>query len=302
MLQHVEQGQMFKNITTIAEGRLHVGPTLAKSIIEQNSYELQRPIQRHHVLLLAHMMKNGGWNEGSQLAFARINKRLILVNGYHRLSAIILSELTQEFQVLIVDVEDMDAVGTLYARFDTGTRKRTNAEIFSAMSFSEKYGIGKNVANRLIRAATILENGFHRAHYTEKPEIQDVDYKIAISAKWAKPAILFQDLIKGAAPFLKDRLLSAGIMAVALATLVHQQGKAVPFWKGIAEDDGLRVGDPRKALARDLLTRNLHSGNRRQAEVSASTAWNAWYSNRSLKLVKFYGENAKFSILGTPWK
>lgn len=289
-----------QNQNRITEGRAHIGPKKAQEILTACAYPKQRKVYPHHVEFLKGVMLRGGWNVGSQLAFARLEGRLTLVNGYHRLHAIIGADQTQEFQLLIIDVDNPADIDHLYSRFDTGSRPRTTAELLNAIDFSKNTGLGKLVSSRLLAAAALIENGFKRVNAYELPESKDIDFRILAAKKWAVPAATYEDLVRLADKHIKRKLFTASVMSVALTTVLHQPSSAAVFWKGVAEDDGLRKGDPRKALSLYLIRTPLGVKEIDLTIKAAALAWNAHFLGKPLNFLR--PGAAIFSVLGAPWK
>jgi hypothetical protein len=98
--------------------------------------------------------------------------------------------------------------------------------------------------------------------------------------------IVLPILIERAKALLQKRgLLTPSVVAVALLTLRDQPAKAKEFWDGVAMDDGLRRGDPRHTLVKTLRDRPLRGSHSEGGRI-ASTAWNAYYSNRELTFIR----------------
>lgn len=285
----------------VREGRLVVDATLAKRILDEAAYQRQRRIYPHHVRFLSGEMERGCFGQGSQLAFCLLNGRLILVNGYHRMTAIAASGLPQEFQVRVQPVASSEDVDRDYHQHDFGTRKRSVAEVLSAMDFAKRHGLSRTMARVVYEAALLLENNLARVNYQQNPMYRSVDYRVELAQKWVKPASDFEAALTRATPDIKSKLLRAGPAAVGIATFTYQQGKATDFWMGLAERDGLRRNDPRQSLSDDLLRRNMSQDSHDQGEKACAVAWNAFYEVRKLQVIKVYSDRP-LKLLGTPWR
>lgn len=288
-------------VKVIREGRLIVDAPLAKRILAEAAYQRQRRIYPHHVRFLSGEMERGSFGQGSQLAFCLFNGRLVLVNGYHRMTAIVASGFSQEFQVRVQPVASQEEVDRDYHQHDFGTRKRSVAEVLGAMDFAKKHGLSRTMARVLYEAALLLENNFARVSYQQNPLYRSVDYRVELAQKWVKPASDFEVSLARANPDIKSKLLHCGPAAVGIATFTYQQSKATDFWMGLAERDGLRRNDPRQSLSDDLLRRNMSQDSHDQGEKSCAVAWNAFYEGRKLQVIKVYADRP-LKILGTPWR
>lgn len=285
----------------IREGRLRIGPELAQRILSEALYKNQRKVYRHHVVLLADDMRRKRWTAGSQICFVLFHGRLYLVNGQHRLHAVIESGEEIEFQILIEAADDEAQLAAIYYRFDRKQRARTTAEVLNAAGVAERFGLSKTAAKATFEAAGLISNGFRRANYQQDPlKARSDDLRLDAARAWWEFGAEYDRLIEPADKVTKGKLFSSGVVAVALVTLKYQQERAVSFWGGLAEDDGLRSGDPRKTLRRDLLNRSLSSGSPITPVQVPALAWNAFYAGRSLKIIKVYDE-AAVRIAGTPF-
>lgn len=98
------------------------------------------------------------------------------------------------------------------------------------------------------------------------------------------------------------RYLLMADAAAAMVTLKYQQEKATGFWSGMAADDGLRKGDPRKSALQYLLRHGIGSGGNSLAWAGiagVSLCWNAWFRDETLIQVKA-ASVSEIVLLGTP--
>jgi hypothetical protein len=284
----------------IKEGRLTVDPAMAQRILDEARYEGQRHSFAHHIALLTDAMRREQWTAGSQIAFGEFEGRLHLVNGKHRMHAVIGAGRSIEFQVLIERCADRAALDALYHRFDVVQRRRSLAEVLNATGIAESHKLSKSMAKATYEAAGLLMNDLKRPNYQVDPvQARSVDARLDAALPWWPFAATYERAIEPAHRAVKGKLLAAGVVAVALLTLRYQPAKGWEFWHGLAVDDGLRVADPRQTLAKDLMNRRLNAGSMNQGVIAASLAWNAFYQGRSLKIIKVH-QGAKALVLGTP--
>lgn len=285
----------------IKEGRMSINAQMAAYLIsDEINYPRQRPIKMHHVKGIVDKMLTGAWVSGHSINFAKLGDRLFLVNGQHRLKAITLCGKRQEFNVCITPVRSMDEVHKLYCTFDTGTRARSASEILNAAGVSERTGLSKTIVKALCGSAVFIEMGMDQVNYQQCPKVRNHDYRIECAYKWADTAKNYEQAINAAEPFMRQKLLTQGVMAVGLVTFRHQPEFAVAFWRGLADDNGLRVGDPRHTLSRDLRSRHLTAGTVSSGAKASSIAWNAYLNRRSIKRIHVI-PGSELVIAGTPW-
>lgn len=283
----------------IREGRMVIGPDLAAWILRDAAFDGQRKSAKHHVTLVAHLMKDGRWSAGSQIAFCDLDGSLYLTNGKHRMNAVIASGTAQEFQVLITHCRSMREVEADYYRHDTTARKRSVSEIIGSTQMGRESGLPKALMESLYSAAPMVNAGLQFRHYESDPTSRDVDAKISAAAEWLPEARKFAEFTSPAGAPIRQKLFNVGVLAVALMTIRHQPRIAEDFWGGLAKDDGLRRNDPRKALLIDLASRNTGKGPYRARILPAAIAWSAFFDSRPLHHIKVM-DSTQLRIAGTP--
>lgn len=285
----------------VREGRRVFGPSLAERALTEAHYDGQRKTYEHHVVLLADMMRRGKWSEGSQIAFARLGERLYLVNGRHRMHAVIASQRDIEFQVLIVDVQTMEEVAGLYYHFDVATRTRGTTEVLNAVGAADAYGLSKGAAKAVYGAVALIGNGLVAPSYLRDPvRVRSVDHRLDAAKPWWPFGAQYESVIAPAEYATKKKLLRPGCVAVGMLTLKHQPELAVAFWDGVAKNDGLRRGDPRHAFLSDLTNRAVGSGSQAQTIIVPCAAWNAFYERKTITHIKVTSTSVP-RLLGTPF-
>jgi hypothetical protein len=110
--------------------------------------------------LLADLMQRHQWRAKEKLDFARLDGRLILVNGHHRLGSQALAGLRMEWIVVIHECASADEVAELYFTFDTNCRQRSPHTILNVVGLGPTLGIGKDTASRLWSAIPLLNSDF----------------------------------------------------------------------------------------------------------------------------------------------
>lgn len=281
------------------EGRVSITPMVARRILAEHNYSRQRPVRAPHVSFLVDEMRRGNFVSGTQIAFARRNNTLVLVNGQHRLTAQALSEATMEYQVLIQEAVDDEDIARFYYRQDRGGRARSDAEVLAAIGVAEKHGLTATVARSVFQAIPLIENKFQRPSIHTDPTLRNDDLRLDACRPWWPFAESFEYIIKAAPRLVYKKLSSSQAMAVALVTMRYQPERARVFWEGVSKDDGLRRSDPRKALLIDFGNREWARKSSEGAVVT-SIAWNAFFSGRELTQIKVHA-TTPVRILGTPY-
>lgn len=274
----------------VHEGMQTVTPFMAAMLVKHCNYERNRNIAKTHVDELVSLMNSGKWIEGHTIYFADLNGEKILVDGQHRLVAVSMQNKPHTFYFSIIPVKNKDDVHDMFCSFDVAIRKRSVMDILNSANFHKEAGLSKTTSNKLFAAAYLAENGLRRVHYTQDVKHGDASYRIGISFKWAKEACLYEEALLQADKNLKNKMMADGVFAVALLTYRWQVSMARAFWEGVASGDGLKKGDPRRTFERDLRNRDFNANSREQGEKAASLAWNAFYENRTLKIIKVHAD------------
>lgn len=293
-----------RDLSFIQEGFVEFSAVQANTVLMECPFDGQRKIGKDHVKVLADMMKRDKWEAKDKLDFAMLHGQPILVNGYHRMHAQVSCGKAIRWTVVIHQCATMDQVRNLYYRFDTNTRLRAPTQILNAVDFAERNALSKTMAQALYRAVPLIANDF-----SDAPKDRDIltakvtDRRIAFAKEYLQAAQKYEEAISGSIVGFKSKFYSAGVCAVALVTFRFQPIAAMEFWTGVALNDGLRRGDPRQTL-NNYLTANSVRGNGGRITRSAfgpSIAWNAYYDERELQIIKIY-EGREISIDGTPWE
>lgn len=284
----------------LQEGRFTVTPDIAQQVLDKFNYQNQRPVLRLHVARLASLMESGAWLQGTQIAFAMMPDQTVhLINGQHRLHAVIQSGVTIEAQVLLVPVRDLDECHAAYYRFDTVQRARSTATIAGSSGIAERLGIRRMYVTQAITAGVLIKLGLCDTQgQLRDPILSTPDGQMAAIEPWWPYVKIYSD-IKTDTYAIQRKMLNAGSMAVALVTLKYQPERALEFWTGVGADDGLSNRDPRKTLLKDWQARgavkNLNAG----MSVVAN-AWNAFYRGHDLHHIKVIPD-APVVVRGTPF-
>lgn len=255
-----------------------------------------------HKQVLAEIMKRGNWRAKDKIDFARVNGKLLLLNGHHRLGGQAMSGKSIEWTIVIHDCKTQDEAEALYYSFDTNTRARSNATILNAISFDEKLGVSKSLSEALYRAAPFLASGLHFGR-VGRDVLADrlIDRRLDAVLQFAEEARIYEKCIASAPPRVKIKLLTAGALTVALVTIRHRREAAVEFWTGVAENDGLRKGDPRHTYLNALMSNSRRGGMAAATACLAALAWRHYYNGTTCAYLRVV-ESPQPAIAGTPYK
>ena len=104
-----------------------VTPDEARRMLLDMRYDHQRPLRQGRVRAYAEEMRNGTFRELTQLFIAIYHGRHIILDGQHRLNAVVLAEKPQLFTIVEKDVENEAELARIYSTTDIGTRRTASA-------------------------------------------------------------------------------------------------------------------------------------------------------------------------------
>lgn len=278
----------------VKEGSYNLNPAQAARILRDCSYERNRSVSSaaHHVATLAELMRRGRWLPKDQISFVRLPcGKLTLINGHHRMAAQAQSGVNIEWSVVIHECENEADIERIYTRYDTNLRRRSDNNILNGAGFMENHGIRADVATGLFRAAPIIFAGLSMGR-TAKEQSQAafarriVEDRLEIAERYVRQARVYQDLLAPGTYATRRRLLAGGVMSVAMVTLTANEATARDFWGAIAEDDGLRRGDPRGTFLTWLRESNGKSKPVAASMYAAAKSWNYFAQGKRLQMMK----------------
>lgn len=272
----------------IYEGSARLSALEMNRILRECAYEHQRNISERHVLVLADLMRRDKWQPKSQIDIAVLDGRYVLVNGYHRGYAQVRSGKTIEWNIALHRVKAEADLRVLYHAFDTNIRIRKGRDILRAAEFSELTGVPPEVAASLYNAVPFIASKFFMAKGSRNVLVdKQADRRLDFAREYAKAAQRFAAACEGMPQHRRLKLKGGAVMAVGVITFRYQSDAAWQFWSGVAQMDALKRGDPRLALCNDFMMRKVAGGGNVAASYApAMIAWNAFFNERPLQLIK----------------
>lgn len=299
-----------------------ITPGEAQTWLNEYAYQFQRNPAKRTVELYARQMSTDAWLDGTTLKLASIRgrKQKMLVDGQHRLLALIASGCPQTFSVVEIDCDDDNDLALLYSTTDRG-RQRTVTDMYRTVHLADEVGVTGDTLTRAGSALQFIEDGFDRKGKTKR----SYDELLALFRTYADSIGAYVE-VAGASPhrsiwnaLFRSSTFSLGIVTYQHAVYVYGEKAVNDFWEGVSQDDGLRRTDPRKVANMHLATVRIsqasavNGGGGRIVSAAYSArylaaCWNAWTEERTYSdstkapTAKVYDAKAPIKINGTPWK
>lgn len=275
---------------------VNVTPALAQQWIDGMRFQRQRPIRERWVDFLASEMVAGRFRQ-SNIDIRVCGGCEYLINGQHRLHAVVRSGLTVPMIVVRSVSADMDEVARDYASLDRGLI-RTHRDGLSALGAAEATGLTIQQVQKVSAAAPLLLAAFRAS--ISKISGTSTQERNQVVLDWARPALLACATIGESNLSRVKKLYNSPIFSVALVTFAHAPDRAEGFWGRVIANDGLRKGSGEQVLLDSVLDRAVRPGQQGRLARAAASAWNAAYQGRSVQFVKVADPTAPIRILGTP--
>lgn len=283
-----------------------ITPDLAARWLETMQYDHQRTVRQHWVEYLSEEMQRGRFQQNTQLHVAYLKGKAHLIDGQHRLWAVITAGLPQSFTVLETHVQTEEALGWLYGQTDVGLR-RTAADLYSALDLPAEIGLAASQINALSSAIAFMYGGCVRydAGTGKRLHRDDLLKTIRLYAPYARE---YYEIASGAGREMVAAIKRSPTFALALLTLrfaapIAERTGAPPvadFWRGTFHDDGVRVNDPRKFANRHLLLSGPKRGTPAYSTRYVGFCFNAFMQRRTLASPRVYDETGELVVFGVP--
>lgn len=291
-------------------------PALAEQWVNNFRYDKQRTVRRWRVNKYAEEMSKGEWLPGYPLQLGVLNGKRVCTDGQHRQLAVIASQTTQTFTVIELECETETDVANLYYKTDRNMA-RSAMDMYRTTDMSATTGMNSTQLSALSAAVALLHAKFGKI--SGQGRLSDAALHDQM-LHYADACGCYFEVTEGHPQSMRKALLRSPVVAVAITTFHYAVSKfgsqlVEDFWRGMALDDGLRQGDPRKVANDHLRTTNLGNGRSEGAKTVLTdyqarylaNCWNKWVKGESYSTntrnqgSKVFDVKAPIVIDGTPW-
>lgn len=277
---------------------IKVTPAMAKQLGRECLFDRQRSIRPEHVNRLASEMKSAWFLAGTPVWFCVLpDKKHVLVNGNHTLAAVVESGVTIPLTFVYQLVQNVEEAAQAYACFDI-QRSRTWMQAAQAQGLSNELPL----LNKALPAMSWIMADFKESqeHAASNSALQSRHLRFDMVKEYRGALMSLQELLTGTLAQNQRLIGRAATFAVAMVTMKAQPSAAEEFWGGMAKDDGLRVGDPRRTLLRYAIANPVRVA-ARDILLASAIGWNAFFENRQIDSCR-PSQMKIFRIAGTKWQ
>lgn len=295
-----------------------VTPGQAKTWLDFCKYDNQRKLRQYWVDFLADQMTKGKFESSAtqiQFCFCVEDSNTYLVNGQHTLNAIVQSGVILDGLVITRTITNTKKeVDEFYTVIDKQS-KRTIVDAFRALDVENVWGITRECARHISSAAVLIETEFidnhsrslHNAKNSRRRQFSDSEI-VYLGNQWIEDYKKFNEAITPCDNDIRVKLHQTNVLALVLITFRCKPIEAKEFWRQVAQDDGLKVGDPRKTLNKWLMN---HGSRARKANIEVvhpeafprvvAKCWSKWMKGEEVKNIAIdYGLKIEDSLFGIP--
>lgn len=253
------------------------------------SFDRQRPLNQNYVFLWAEEMRRGEFRAQSQIRIAICNGTQYLVDGQHRLNAQVEANVPMVYTITYTECSDEEEIGRLYSVIDRG-QPRTVPQLLNAQDIdvARSFGFGPGLLTVMNAASVWIESGFATTSGQISYLSRSEDQIVRRVKEWSPAFASYHAALSGKSlsSHAGKKAKHVGMVASALLQYRYCVQNADEFWVPLAEDDGLRLGDPRKTLLRTMEEERAYTITKERWFFASIAAWNAWVEGRELRHVQ----------------
>ena len=274
-------------------------------------YDGQRTLREVFVMHLADQMRRGLFESHTEIHIGYVGGQGYLINGRHRLTAVVQSNLPQVFYLRETTYPTMERLAQAYGHIDIGIA-RSVYDRLRAEGLADRIGLSPTDLNSFASAINYISFGCIGKGTSggSRVDVENVIDGIVLYQEYAREYFS----IKLPAEIRKG-FKRQGTVAVALLTLrycneaARRRGKDVlTFWQTVASDDNIGIYDPRKFANRHLIMSRMPSGTANGVVVSLghsarilASCFNAYVTGKEMRqMPKIHNDLAPLTLPGLP--
>jgi len=277
-----------------------IAPERASRMLEQDKFPNQRPLNNYAVDALVDEIKRGKLLTTILILCATKDKpnEYYVVDGQHRLWAVVLSGIPQHFRIVYEVVDDMQAMGEVYASIDCGTLRKMNHRIQALK--------GDDTSNEWITAigsaALYAKHGFSAHDVVRAPWYRSPAVRLSEYEAWAFEADLLRESMMGSRGAIKALFKKIPSLAVFLVAARYCPDATRALANEIGDNAELKKYSPAWQYNVVLKERfDSHRTNWNEYTRLVGTIWNAHHQGVDIKQLRGREPDAHMILRGTPF-
>jgi hypothetical protein len=282
-----------------------IGPQEAAQMLDTMKYEYQRNIDRSHVAALVNEMIADRFIKGTTIRIAYLDGEAHIIDGQHRLSAVVSSKKPQIFTVIEETAPDADHIAWAYGNIDTG-RVRSASDLYRPMGLHAQLDLTSRQINALSAAVDIIFGGMIRVTKVKRSSKSEKMRLMELYAPFMKEYNAIVSHAPSTIAIRRAYVVAVGVLSLRFSTSSPNGASTSLFWRGVATDDRLESKDPRKVVHKHLMLTTMRGdafGTRVSSAYGAryiATCYNAYMKGESRVMAKVLDETAPFKMTGIP--
>ena len=297
-------------------GYMTVTPAMATEWLRGSKYDGQRKIQRRDVTRYASQMERGDWGRGeAAIVFGLRSSGEHLMNGQHRLTAVVLAGKAQVFLIERRVYESDQEMDRDFSLMDQG-KKRTTAQALKCLNLGDRIGVPDYFVVKCLSALGGLTDGFAKATHARVTDkaLSSMGAKEDLLMSWQAPIHAYYRAHQQSSARSIPLFQRIPVIAIALLTFDSEPKMALEFWETTAKNNGLKIGEPEHTLRHVVLSDYSPSDKRPNSEKNGreelygndwyarcvAKCWNAYYQNHEVTDIRGVSKAAPLIVLGTP--
>jgi hypothetical protein len=276
-----------------------IDPQRAHQMLSTFQYDKQRAIRSHHVRALARDMKAGKFRLSLLRMVQGSNGNWRLTDGQHRLSAVIESGVATQFMVMYDEAGTDEAVALDYSVVDGGI-KRSFKDTCAVYDLPKVLGISSFQVGMASAAVRFIAGGLSSGAASVRSNTLTTQEHYEHMLDWKDEIETFFLCTQGATKRMTHQISRRAVLSVALITLRFCSETAIQFWSRVARNSGLNRGETCHTLAEYLISGRAVDERPHVTAFRVAAAWNAYYQNREITILRATDYAGTPRIHGTP--
>lgn len=277
-----------------------IDPALAVGLLTM-AYEKQRKLNTALVNRYTREMKAGLWSESdSAIIIGRVGSSQFLINGQHRLSAIVASGTTQTFVIRRRAFENMHELDLAYTNMDRGAARNASAQVH-ALGLGQKLGLADRTVMKSITGLKLVMDNFTEGHSRSANSMTSPIDMERIVDLWGSEFVDYRSCVAETPAESSRWFERAEVVGVALVTLRYSHDLAMDFWLTSAHRELASTNSPEYALY-GMLSTAPAARVRGEYARKVAHAWNKKYEGKKEISIIRPGTGEGIIIKGSPWK